>query len=63
MLDRSTLQLKNYTKLFTFNGEKVEYCLGMERFEDELMFGYSIMDRETRYMSVKKSWFDKNRIL
>lgn len=63
MLDKNTLTLKNYTKMFTFVGEKVEYCLGMELFGNEFVFGYSVMDRETHYISVKKSWFDSNRIM
>jgi glycosyltransferase involved in cell wall biosynthesis len=63
ILDKQTLMLKNYTKLFTFTGEKVEYCLGMEMFGNELVFGYSLMDRETHYMTTKRDWFDENRVL
>ena len=63
MLDKQTMTLKNYTKMFTFTGDKVEYCLGMELVDQELVFGYSIMDRETHYRAVKREWFEQNRIL
>lgn len=63
MLDKQTLAFKNYTTLFTFRKEKVEYCLGMEQVGNEIYFGYSIMDKETHYMSIKKTWFDNNRIM
>lgn len=63
MLDKDTLQFKNYTKLFTFKKEKVEYSLGMDLFDKEIYFGFSIMDRETHYLSVKKEWFEENKLL
>lgn len=63
MLDKDTFSLKNYTKMFTFEGEKVEYCLGMALFDQEILFGYSSMDRETRYMSMDLSWFYDSRML
>jgi hypothetical protein len=63
MLDKQTLTLKNYTKMFSFIGEKVEYCLGMEAIDEDIVFGYSIMDRETHYMAMKREWFDRNRML
>ena len=50
------MQLKRYSKLFTFEKEKVEYTLGfvfMER-ENQFLIGYSIMDRETKYMAISK---------
>lgn len=63
MLDKQTLVLKNYTKMFTFGGDKVEYCLGLDKIgDDELLLGYSVMDRTTRYMSVKQSWFRSQQI-
>ena len=57
MLDKTTLALKRTSKMFTFEREKVEYCLGMDVIEEELYFGISIMDRETKYLSVPKKWF------
>ena len=63
MLDKKTLQLKNYTKMFTFKKEKVEYCLGMDVFDEHVMFGFSTMDRETHYMNIGKSWFEDNKVM
>jgi len=54
-LDSVTGSLKRYTPLFTFEGEKVEYILGFERYsEDSFMIGYSLYDRETKYGTVSK---------
>jgi hypothetical protein len=60
VLDATTLILKKYTKIFTFEKEKVEYTLGFVYLEktDELMIGYSLMDRETKYMIISKSKLD-----
>ena len=60
MLDKDSFALKRYTKMFTFKQEKVEYCLGMQRFDNELVFGFSIMDCDTDYMSIPMSWFENN---
>jgi hypothetical protein len=59
VLDRSTLRLKKYTKLFTFESEKVEYTLGFIHNEktDELLIGYSTMDRTTKFINVPRSKF------
>lgn len=59
-LDTETGLLKRYTPLFTFEGEKVEYVLGFERMfctsnqEDSFLVGYSLYDRETKYMVISK---------
>ena len=57
-LDSETGLLKRYTPLFTFEGEKVEYALGFERFVDgtnaSFLIGYSLYDRETKYVVVSK---------
>jgi hypothetical protein len=55
VLDRTTFALKKYTRLFTFAKEKVEYSLGFIFRENELLIGYSIMDRETRFAHIHKS--------
>jgi hypothetical protein len=62
ILDYYTYEIKKYTSLFTFEGEKVEYCLGIHYYEesDSLFFGYSVMDKETKYLEIFKSWFDQN---
>ena len=57
MLDKTTLALNRTSKMFTFEREKVEYCLGMDVIEEEVYFGISIMDLETKYLSVPKKWF------
>jgi len=56
-LDSETLTLKRYSKLFTFEGAKVEYTLGFiidpiicSRF----IIGYSVMDCSTKYITVDK---------
>lgn len=53
-LDVKTMELKRYSRIFTFEKEKVEYTLGFVYLEEnkELLIGYSLMDRETKYMSV-----------
>jgi hypothetical protein len=52
--------VKRYTPFFTFEGAKVEYTLGMVHMEDTdtLLIGYSLYDKETKYMSVKRSVFE-----
>jgi tetratricopeptide (TPR) repeat protein len=52
VLDRTTFALKKYTQLFTFAKEKVEYSLGFIFRENELLIGYSIMDRETHFAHI-----------
>ena len=53
-LDYKTMEMKRYSRIFTFEKEKVEYTLGFVYLEDkkELLIGYSLMDRETKYMTV-----------
>jgi tetratricopeptide (TPR) repeat protein len=60
VLDLFTLKLKRFTKLFTFEKEKVEFTLGFVFMEKEKHFliGYSIRDRETKYMMVSKDNID-----
>jgi hypothetical protein len=57
ILNKHTLEVKRTSKMFTFEREKVEYCLGMDVVGDSIRFGYSIMDRETKYMSAPIGWF------
>jgi len=65
VLDRETYKLKRYTPLWTFEKAKVEYTLGMiyQQPANQFMIGYSIMDKETKYMTVPKSVFDDMMIL
>jgi tetratricopeptide (TPR) repeat protein len=55
-LDSKTMEMKRYSRIFTFEGEKVEYTLGFVYLDDkkEFLIGYSLMDRETKYISVSK---------
>jgi len=57
VLDDTTYELKRYSKIFTFEGEKVEYTLGFIYIEElkQFMIGYSTMDRETKYMLISRS--------
>lgn len=61
VLDSKTNSLKRYSKLFTFEGEKVEYTLGFIYIEglNEMMIGYSTLDRTTKYMSVSMNKLDE----
>ena len=63
VLDASTLKLKKYSMPFTFEGEKVEYTLGFVALDDKFLIGYSIMDRETKYITVGKSTVDDMMIV
>ena len=60
-LDSDTGMLKRYTRLFTLEKEKVEYVLGFERIPetDEFLLGYSILDKETKYMTLSRQWFEE----
>jgi hypothetical protein len=58
VLDSKTMKLKKYTKLFTFEKSPVEYTLGMVLLDDTLLIGYSIMDKETKYMGIKTDDFE-----
>jgi hypothetical protein len=58
VLDAATLKLKKYSTPFTFEREKVEYTLGFIFMEDHFIIGYSIMDQETKYMTVAKGVVD-----
>ena len=55
-LDVKTMELKRYSRIFTFEKEKVEYTLGFVYLEQsrELLIGYSLMDRETKYMTISR---------
>ena len=56
-LDPTTYEVLRYSRLFSFEGEKVEYTLGFafEKASDRLIIGYSTMDRNTKFMVVSKS--------
>jgi tetratricopeptide (TPR) repeat protein len=61
VLDATTYKLKKYTPLWKFDKEnKVEYTLGFiyDDSSTSLTIGYSVYDRETKYVNVAKKWFD-----
>ena len=64
VLDRYTYAVKKYTPLWTFEKAKVEYTLGMVYFDKykRFMIGYSVMDRETKYLLISKHIFDDRMI-
>jgi len=54
-LDADTGKVKKYTQLFTLEGQKVEYILGFDRiWPDTFLIGYSLLDKETKYMTLSK---------
>jgi len=57
ILDATTYMPKRYTPWFTFEKKKVEYSLGFVYMKDldSLLIGYSLMDCETKYMTVDRS--------
>ena len=55
VLDRETYKLKNYSQLFTFEREPIEYTLGFVLLNDNFLVGYSTNDRTTKYINVKKN--------
>ena len=63
VLDAKTLCLKKYTRLFTFEKEKVEYSLGFVHIDGRFLLGYSKMDKETKYILVSKSVLDQMCLL
>jgi len=63
VLDKNTGALKKYTNLFLLEKELVEYTLGFVESGDNLLIGYSILDRETKYMEVPKQWFEDQMII
>ena len=59
VLDKNTLQLKSWTNLWTFEGISVEYTLGMILLNDMLLIGYSLMDRQTKYIMLPPLTFQE----
>lgn len=61
VLDKNTYEVKKYSNIFTFEGEKIEYTLGfiyMEE-EDHFVIGYSTNDSTTKFMSLDKKNVEK----
>lgn len=59
-VDPATNTVKRWSKLFTMDGDKVEYVLGFNSLDSEtFLIGYSRMDNSTHFATVKKSELDK----
>lgn len=58
VLEKNTHQVKKWSKLFTFEGKPVEYTLGFVFIEEQVLIGYSLMDHETKMVSIPKSIID-----
>ena len=53
-IDATTYEIRRYTPMFTLEGEKVEYTLGFVLVDNQVLIGYSKMDRTTEYMCVER---------
>jgi tetratricopeptide (TPR) repeat protein len=64
VLDRETHTLKKHSPLFTFEKKPVEYTLGFVHIQsnNRFLIGYSLMDKETKYMTISKHVFDDEMI-
>jgi tetratricopeptide (TPR) repeat protein len=64
VLDAETYAVKKYTPYFTFQKEKVEYTLGFVYLPAEkgFLIGYSVMDRDTKYINIRRSTFESMMI-
>jgi len=56
ILDSGNYGVKRLSPFFTFEGEKVEYALGLmyEKDTDELIVGYSVLDKTTQFLVLDK---------
>jgi tetratricopeptide (TPR) repeat protein len=65
VLDASTYKVKKYTPYFTFEKVKVEYTLGFVylKSSSQLLFGYSLLDNQTEYMTINKGIIDNMMIM
>jgi len=61
VIDSTTYELKRFTKMFSFEKEKVEYTLGFEYLKEkgQFMIGYSTMDNCTKYVLVSEDSIDE----
>ena len=56
-IDPITYEIRRYSRMFTFEGEKVEYTLGFiyDESKNNLIIGYSTMDKTTKFMTISKN--------
>lgn len=55
ILDGATLDIKKISKCFTFEKQKIEYCLGFVLEKDEIVFTYTTFDKNPRILKVERS--------
>jgi hypothetical protein len=62
VLDANSLELKWYSKLFTFEGYRIEFTLGFIyiREQNSFLIGYSKFDRDTSYIVLEKTNIELN---
>jgi tetratricopeptide (TPR) repeat protein len=60
VIDKNTYKVKKYSPLFSFEKKPVEYTLGFVHFaaNNRFLIGYSVLDRETKFITVSKHVFD-----
>jgi hypothetical protein len=59
-LNKVSNRLSRFSDFFTFEKQKVEYALGfVQRDPENFLVGYSLMDKETKFMLVTKKWIDE----
>ena len=52
-MPEGTFKLLDYSYLFTFQGEPIEYCCGMIYKNDLLYITYSVKDSNTKLLTIK----------
>lgn len=56
-LNKVSNRLSRFSDFVTFEKQKVEYTLGfVQRDPENFLVGYSLMDKETKFISVTKEW-------
>jgi len=60
-IDPTSYKLIRYTPFFTFEGKSIEYALGFTYLSetDTIVIGYSIMDRSTQFLKLKRQQLEK----
>ena len=58
-IDPENYNVLRWSRLFTFENQKVEYTLGFVYFSNMFHIGYSLMDKETKIIIVEKDVLDK----
>ena len=61
VLNNNDYSIKNYTRLFSFEKNPIEYCLGIvyEQEKNGFLISYSLNDMCSRFIHIPKTEFDK----